>query len=95
MFIGPTTVMAISRAHLSSALPSVLLACPASQGLDAFALTPEWNHGEARCPSCGLHLSRTETQTTTRRKNSDARAVGAFVTHRRCGAKVRIEFAEP
>ena len=52
----------------------------------------DWNHGEARCPSCGLHLNQYRDLDDYIRVNSDTRATGAIVTHRRCGASFRIVF---
>jgi hypothetical protein len=43
---------------------------------------------------CFLHLDAHRDLNEYVRENSDTRAVGAFVTHRRCGAKFRVEFAE-
>jgi phage terminase large subunit GpA-like protein len=55
----------------------------------------DWRHGEARCPSCGLHLSPFLDLDDYIRKNADARASGVTVTHRRCDATFRITFIEP
>ena len=55
----------------------------------------DWNHGEARCPSCGLHLNPYRALEDYERKDSDTRATGALVSHRRCGSTFRIVFAEP
>jgi hypothetical protein len=54
----------------------------------------DWLHNEARCPACGLHLDAHRDLDEYVRKNSDTRAVGALVTHRRCGAKFRVEFSD-
>jgi hypothetical protein len=43
---------------------------------------------------CFLHLDAHRDLNEYVRENCDTRAVGAFVTHRRCGAKFRDEFAE-
>jgi len=50
--------------------------------------------GEAKCPKCGLHLSPHLDLDEYIRVNSDTRATGALVTHRRCGATFRIAFAD-
>ena len=47
----------------------------------------DWLHNEARCPVRGLHLDAHRDLDEYVRENSDTRTVGAFVTHRRCGAK--------
>jgi hypothetical protein len=54
----------------------------------------DWLHSEARCPSCGLHLDPHRDLDDYIRVSSDTRATGAIVTHRRCGAMFRIEFAD-
>jgi hypothetical protein len=45
-----------------------------------------------RAARLALHLDAHRDLDEYVRKNSDTRAVGAFVTHRRCGAKFRIMF---
>ena len=55
----------------------------------------DWSLGEARCPTCGFHLNQFRDLDDYERTTSDTRATGALVTHRRCGAKFLIEFAEP
>lgn len=52
----------------------------------------DWLHNEARCPSCGLHLDAHRDLDWYVRENSDARARGARVTHRRCGSTFWLAF---
>jgi len=52
----------------------------------------DWNHGEARCPSCRLHLNVQLDLDEYERANADTCATGTIVTHRRCGATFRIAF---
>jgi hypothetical protein len=54
----------------------------------------DWNHREARCPRCGLHLDPQLDLQSYERENTDTRARGALVTHRRCGASFRILFTD-
>jgi len=51
-----------------------------------------WLHGEALCPSCGLPIGKRDLDEELREPGS-AQPVGAIVTHRRCGAPFRLEFA--
>ena len=51
-----------------------------------------WLHGELRCPACGLPLRAHLDLDDYIRVNSDTRATGALVTHRRCGATFRVVF---
>ena len=51
-----------------------------------------WARSEALCPYCGLPIDARDADEELREPGT-ARAVGAIVTHRRCGATVRLRFA--
>ena len=52
----------------------------------------DWQHNEAPCPFCGLHLDAHRDLDEYIRSHSDMRATGAIVEHRRCGARFTITF---
>ena len=51
-----------------------------------------WLHGEALCPSCHLPIDSRDVVEELR-EVGETQAVGAVVTHKRCGATFRITFA--
>jgi len=54
----------------------------------------DWLHREARCLECRLHLDPHLDLDEHIRVNSDTRATGAIVTHRRYGRTFRIVFSD-
>ena len=61
---------------------------------DACRLAQRLEARRGALPRFGLHLNQYRDLDDYVRKNSDTRATGAPVTHRRCGAPFRIVFAD-
>lgn len=49
-------------------------------------------HGLAECPSCRLHLDARKDVDELIQPASESRAIGARMTHRRCGASFKVVF---
>lgn len=49
-------------------------------------------HGLAECPGCRLHIDATMDVDELIQPASETKAIGARVTHRRCGASFEVIF---